>query len=210
MMGAVASLPWKDMLRELSTKRDGGVRSEFGIDLGARGHEVRKLFFAGGYHRSVLKAGMDPDEAVQEVFRGILIRNQGRCPWDATKSSFGHYVHIVIRCVLSNYLRKERRRAGREFLAPGGGGGDEDRNTGVDGVTGADEEGSEGFARRELVAAALGMNPEAGGAELAAAVALVEGLEAGRGRRELAVALGRPLGWVEETVRKIRLKYTRT
>lgn len=81
-----------------------------GIDLAARGGEVRKLFFAA-FARGLVRDGYDPEEALQEVYRGLLARNAGTCPFDPSKSSFGHYVHIVSRCVLANWIRKERRRA---------------------------------------------------------------------------------------------------
>ena len=79
-----------------------------GIDLDKRGHEVTKLLMAG-FGPQIFASGWDPDDVLQEVYKGILTRNRGRCPWDARKSSFGHYVHMVIRCVLSNYARKQRR-----------------------------------------------------------------------------------------------------
>lgn len=83
-----------------------------GIDLVNRGHEVRKLLFAG-FGKRIAQAGYDPDDVLQEVFRGILARNEGKCPWDAKKSSFGHYVHMVCECILNNYHRKQSRM--REF-----------------------------------------------------------------------------------------------
>jgi len=81
-----------------------------GIDLKGRGHEVRKLFYAG-FARRVLRYGYDPDEVLQEVYAGLLVRNRGKCPFDPSKSSFGHYVHMVCGCILSNYHRKHDRRA---------------------------------------------------------------------------------------------------
>jgi len=79
-----------------------------GIDLAKRGHEVRKLFYAG-FARSVLKRGYDPEDVLQEVYKGLLVRNRGKCPWDPAKSSFGHYVHMVCRGVFSNYIRRYKR-----------------------------------------------------------------------------------------------------
>lgn len=84
-----------------------------GIDLAVRGIEVRKLLYAGfGYRMS--RGGYDPEEVLQEVYRGLLVRNRGKCPFDVRKSSFGHYVHMVIECVLSNYHRRESRRRASE------------------------------------------------------------------------------------------------
>jgi len=105
----------------LQTIRDAGAASAsaspsaapVGIDLAVRGIEVRKLLYAGfGYRMS--RGGYDPEEVLQEVYRGLLVRNRGKCPFDVRKSSFGHYVHMVIECVLSNYHRRESRRRASE------------------------------------------------------------------------------------------------
>jgi hypothetical protein len=84
-----------------------------GIDLVNRGHEVRKLFYAGFMGR-VARYGYDPEEVLQEVYAGLLVRNRGKCPFDVRKSSFGHYVHMVCECIISNYHRKHSRRAQAE------------------------------------------------------------------------------------------------
>ena len=87
-----------------------------GVDLDKRGHEVAKLFYAG-FARSVIGRGYDPQEVLQEVYKGILIRNKGKCPFDPKKSTFGHYVHMVIKCILANYLRRWDRVKNAEFVA---------------------------------------------------------------------------------------------
>jgi len=101
-----------------------GVRpSGLGIDLEARGHEVAKLLYAG-FNGMMRAAHYDSSDVLQEVYKGILIRNMGKCPFDATKASFGHYVHMVCRCILSNYHRRTQRY--REPLSnglPGGSAG---------------------------------------------------------------------------------------
>jgi len=79
-----------------------------GIDLAKRGHEVRKLFYAG-FGRRVARYGYDPEDVLQEVYKGLLVRNRGKCPFDPAKSSFGHYVHMVCGCIVSNYRRKYAR-----------------------------------------------------------------------------------------------------
>jgi DNA-directed RNA polymerase specialized sigma24 family protein len=100
---------WVDSLsRELD--KVGEVR--LGIDLEERGIEVKKLLYAG-FGGKMWAGGYDPEEVYQEVCRGILARNKGTCPWDSRKSSFGHYVHMVISCVLTNYHRRESRRSVR-------------------------------------------------------------------------------------------------
>jgi len=90
-----------------------------GIDLaqrsphGRKADEVRKLLFAG-FGRRIMSRGYDPDDVLQVVYEGILVRNRGKCPFDARKSSFGHYVHMVCGCIVANYHKKQQRRASRE------------------------------------------------------------------------------------------------
>ena len=96
-----------------------GTGTGLGIDLAARGHEVRKLMWAG-FGRKILRAGYDPEDVLQEVYRGLIARNAGICPWDGKKSSFGHYVHMVIGCVLINYHRKQQQVRGTEVLGARG------------------------------------------------------------------------------------------
>jgi len=96
--------------RPLLTATDDGSGVVLGIDLENRAHEVRKLLFAG-FGRRIARKGYDPDDVLQEVYRGIMARNYGKCPWDERKSSFGHYVHMVCSCVLNNYQRKQTRRS---------------------------------------------------------------------------------------------------
>lgn len=87
-----------------------------GIDLDRRGVEVRRLLYAG-FGMRMARAGYDPEDVLQEVYRGILVRNRGKCPFDVRKSSFGHYVHMVIECILSNYHRRESRRRASECVS---------------------------------------------------------------------------------------------
>jgi len=97
---------------------DGGSRIALGVDLEKRGHEVAKLFHKG-FGARVLRQGLDPQDVLQEVYKGIITRNNGKCPFDPRKSSFGHYVHMVTGCVLSNYQRRERERKRREKIGIG-------------------------------------------------------------------------------------------
>lgn len=109
--------------------------AHLGIDLENRSHEVRKLFYAG-FGRQCYAAGYDPDDVLQEIYRGILARNKGICPFDPEKSSFGHYVHMVCGCIVANYHRKMNKRKQREQV----------------GVMGFDEEGNKGLVDVSLSA----------------------------------------------------------
>jgi DNA-directed RNA polymerase specialized sigma24 family protein len=91
---------------------------KLGIDLENRGHEVRKLLYAG-FRGKMLSQGYDPDDVLQEVYKGLLTRNNGKCPWDGRKATFGYYVHMVINCVLTNYHRKQTRRQDRDYIEVG-------------------------------------------------------------------------------------------
>jgi len=92
-----------------------GPTPVLGIDLARRGHEVEKLMYKG-FGGEISRAGYDPDDVLQEIYRGILSRNQGRCPFDSRKSSFSHYVYMVCRCVIRNIHRAESRRRERESV----------------------------------------------------------------------------------------------
>lgn len=94
-------IPMTDLLTELR-------RSDLGIDLIKRGAEVRKLLMAG-FGGTIQKNGWDVEDVLQEVYLGIVTRNRGQCPWDPKKSSFGHYVYMICRCVVANYGRKQGR-----------------------------------------------------------------------------------------------------
>jgi len=113
--------------RLVKTKKTPGAKKApkpfvVGIDLAVRGIEVRKLFYAA-FARGLVKDGYDPEDCLQEVYKGLLTRNSGTCPFDSRKSSFGHYVHIVTRCVLANYIRKEKRKLQFESTESSLGGG---------------------------------------------------------------------------------------
>lgn len=86
-----------------------------GIDLEKRSKEVSRILFScyGGMLSSL---EMDTEDILQEVFKGILTRNKGTCPWDPGKSSFGHYVHMVCGCVLLNLQKKQKKKKEREVI----------------------------------------------------------------------------------------------
>ena len=94
------------------------TQTTMGIDLVARGREVAKLLFAG-FSGMIRAGGYDPDDVLQEVYQGILVRNAGSCPFNPAKASFGHYVHMVCRCVLANYHRRHQRHAVEQLGLPG-------------------------------------------------------------------------------------------
>lgn len=78
-----------------------------GIDLNIFGDDVKRLFYSQ-FGTKISKLGFDPEDVLQEVYRGILIRNQGS-PFNPAKAKFSTYVVMVCRCVVSNYITKHQK-----------------------------------------------------------------------------------------------------
>lgn len=78
-----------------------------GIDLNIYGEDVKRLFYSQ-FGTKITKLGFDPEDVLQEVYRGILIRNQGS-PFNPAKAKFSTYVVMVCRCVVSNYITKHQK-----------------------------------------------------------------------------------------------------
>lgn len=112
---------WGDLLVD-----DRVEEEPVGIDLSSKHRDIKRLMYSG-YGKVIHYNGYDPDDVLQEIYRGILARNNGKCPFDESKSSFGHYVHMVIGCILSNYHRKRNKWKENECKAKGY---DEDGNYG--------------------------------------------------------------------------------
>jgi len=109
-------IPNKPEITEVGVPLEGlTILQTKGIDLEARGHEVRKILWAF-FRGKMLAGGYDPEDVYQEVMRGLVARNQGKCPWDGTKSSFGHYVYLVANGVLINYHKKQQQVRGPEVV----------------------------------------------------------------------------------------------
>lgn len=209
--GVVPSMTLGELIRALSAKRDGGVSGDLGIDLAVRWGEVKKLFYAGGFTGTLQREGIDPEDFLQEVYRGLLRRNTGTCPWDAKKSSFGHYVHIVMSCVLSNYLRKDRRRTSMESVTDDGL---------VAGEQGSEDSGTYGVTHKARPSAGIGVPAQGGGEDFTRsdlvrsvfpadkdyhqALSLVGHLEEGLSRKEAAAEMGLSLSVVDSLLRRLR------
>lgn len=88
-------------------------RSVRGIDLDQRGVEVAKLLNSS-LGSAIRGYGYDFNDVLQEVYAGILVRNEGRSAWDPRRASFGYYVTMVCLSVFRNYHKREARRRGRE------------------------------------------------------------------------------------------------
>lgn len=82
-------------------------KSVLGIDLNVFSEDIKKLFFSQ-FGSMVTKLGFDPEDVLQEVYRGILVRNEGS-PFNPAKAKFSTYVVMVCRCVVSNYITKHQK-----------------------------------------------------------------------------------------------------
>ena len=80
------------------------------LDFANRSKEIAKLLFKQ-FGRVIRVAGWDEDDVLQEVYMGLLARNRPgmKSMWNPHKASFGTYVVLVCRSILSNYRRKMER-----------------------------------------------------------------------------------------------------
>ena len=78
---------------------------QLGIDVGDKSDDIRRLFFKK-YAKVAVSLGEDPEDVLQEVYKGLLLRNRGKCPFDPRKAAFSTYVMMVCHCVTSNYFKK--------------------------------------------------------------------------------------------------------
>lgn len=120
-----------------------------GVDLQARGGEVAKIFYAG-FARQVKREGFDLEDVLQEVFKKIIVSNQGKSPFDPEKSSFGTFVHRVAQSAFLNYRVREQRYRSRYQV--GASGFRENDGYGTWDVAELDHaDVDDGFAQRELM-----------------------------------------------------------
>jgi DNA-directed RNA polymerase specialized sigma24 family protein len=207
----IVAAPAPRKVMAVSVLRDG-----LGIDLEARGHEVRKLLFAG-FGTRITRSGYDPEEVLQEVYRGILARNRGKCPFDVRKSSFGHYVHMVCECVLNNYHRRESRRREVEqvgMIAPSAMQDDAGATGTVDAASVADrmvastgDAGGHDYAMSEAIrrlASHVDKKRAAGLTIDSMSVQIAAQLAAGKNRREIAADFGISQARVTTAINSLR------
>lgn len=108
---------WKPKAQPKTTVIDllSDSGSGSGIDLGEKHKDIARILYAK-FWRHIQALRLDPEDVLQEVYRGILVRNDGTCPWDESKGSFGSYVFMVCHCVLSNLSDRQKRKYGKEYV----------------------------------------------------------------------------------------------
>jgi len=87
---------------------------KLGIDVEAKYEDIKRIYFKR-YLKQIIAIGEDPQDMLQEILQGILIRNKGKCPYDPKKSAFSTYVTMVCHCVMTNFLKKHSKTKGVEI-----------------------------------------------------------------------------------------------
>ena len=91
----------------------GRVPGGPGINLSEKHGDVARLLF----HRfgaMIRRSGYSEEDVLQEVYKGLIIRNGGPGAFNPERGTFGSYVSLVCLSVVSNFHRKENRRRRRE------------------------------------------------------------------------------------------------
>lgn len=104
---------WHDGVIPILSIEPPPPKRVLGIDVAKHHDDIRKIFLKHFAQRLTNK-GIDPFDVLQEVYRGILIRNKGKCPFDPEKSALSTYVMMVSSCVTANYYKKDSKTRERE------------------------------------------------------------------------------------------------
>jgi hypothetical protein len=90
-----------------------------GVDLEVKYGDVERILFSkfrGKVALLTATTDLQREDILQEVYKGLLVRNDGKCPFDPGVAKLGTYVHMVCRCILSNLITKHVTRSNRELL----------------------------------------------------------------------------------------------
>ena len=88
---------------------------KLGIDIDKHKNDIKNLFYKR-QGQKLMKTGVNAEEVLQEVYKGLLIRNRGSCPFDPEKSAMSTYIVMVVDCITMNYMNKFNRIQSR-FIA---------------------------------------------------------------------------------------------
>jgi len=87
------------------------------LDLSIHHIDVKRILYSG-FSRRMLAGGFDREDVLSEVYRKIMVSNNGKHPFDPTKSSVDHYIYMACNSALMNYHKKENRRKRRIISMP--------------------------------------------------------------------------------------------
>jgi len=84
-----------------------------GIDLAEHADLIRDLVMTG-FGSRLRQFQIDPEDALQQVYLGLLVRNEGKCPFDPAVGALSTYLYWVVNGVTCNLIAREwhRRRQG--------------------------------------------------------------------------------------------------
>lgn len=202
-----SSVPTVDTLQLFRSRAPAVIIARpknLGVDLANRSHEVRKLFYAG-FGRRVVYYGYDPEDVLQEIYKGILVRNGGKCPFDPSKSSFGHYVHMVCGCIVSNYKRKySRLRRNEVFGVPGVEGEEDVASSDLFSVAPSQEDEVVFHSATGLIRVRVAQEAAKEGICPDIATSCLSYLFEGLLQKEMAVATSTSLSMISRTIRLIK------
>ena len=85
---------------------------KLGIDVEKHKDDIKNLFYKR-QGQKLMKKGVNTEEVLQEVYKGLLIRNRGSCPFDSEKSAMSTYIVMVVDCITMNYMNKFNRTSDR-------------------------------------------------------------------------------------------------
>jgi hypothetical protein len=71
---------------------------------------VRRIFFRR-FSSRVRAAGIDPDDAIQDIYVGLLTRSKGKSKWDPSRGGLSTWVYVAISGMCINMADSARRRA---------------------------------------------------------------------------------------------------
>lgn len=75
---------------------------------------VRRIFFRR-FSARVRWAGIDPDDALQDIYVGLLTRSKGKSAWDPSRGALSTWIYVAISGMVINMADTQRRR-GRTTL----------------------------------------------------------------------------------------------
>jgi len=105
----------KGMTSIFSFKFTQRRKKKLGIDIEKHSQDI-KLIFYKRQANSMIREGLDPEEVLSEVYKGLLIRNKGKCPYDSEKSALSTYIVLVMDCVIMNLISKHRKEKDRILI----------------------------------------------------------------------------------------------
>ena len=84
--------------------------TQLGVPMHTHWLEVVALAHAHPSFKHAVHEGIDSEDLMQHIAQSLIVRNQGKSPWDPNRCSLGTYIWLVTRSVVSNQRRKHRRQ----------------------------------------------------------------------------------------------------